>query len=106
MQPDNHVVQKFDTRKIYKLSNEVFFSPPVLSVSPFLLLNLARRQSYAYAIGLYTRTEIKKLTGCLILCSCAVRFAAVLFTVHIQHRAGSVGGRPRGFGALNSSPHS
>ena len=22
MQPDNHVVQKFDTRKIYQLSNE------------------------------------------------------------------------------------
>ena len=30
-----------------------------LSVSPFLLLNLARRQSYAYAISLYTRPEIK-----------------------------------------------
>ena len=30
-----------------------------MSVSPFLLLNLARRQSYAYAIGLYTRPEIK-----------------------------------------------
>ena len=36
-----------------------FFSPPFLSVSPFLLLNLARRQCYAYAIGLYTRPEIK-----------------------------------------------
>ena len=36
-----------------------FFSPPFLSVSPFLLLNLASRQSYAYAIGLYTRPEIK-----------------------------------------------
>ena len=36
-----------------------FFGPPFLSVSPFLLLNLARRQSYAYAIGLYTRPEIK-----------------------------------------------
>ena len=36
-----------------------FFSPPFLSVSPFLLLNLVRRQCYAYAIGLYTRTEIK-----------------------------------------------
>ena len=36
-----------------------FFWPPFLSVSPFLLLNLARRQSYAYAIGLYTRPEIK-----------------------------------------------
>ena len=36
-----------------------FFSPPFLSVSPFLLLNLARRQSYAYAVGLYTRPEIK-----------------------------------------------
>ena len=59
VQPDNHVVQKFDTRKIYQLSNEVIFSPPFLSVSPFLLLNLARRQSYAYAIGLYTRPEIK-----------------------------------------------
>ena len=36
-----------------------FFSPPFLSVSPFLHLNLARRQSYAYAVGLYTRPEIK-----------------------------------------------
>ena len=36
-----------------------FFSPPFLSVSPFLLLNLARRQCYAYAIGLFTRLEIK-----------------------------------------------
>ena len=36
-----------------------FFWPPFLSVSPFLLLNLARRQYYAYAIGLYTRPEIK-----------------------------------------------
>ena len=35
------------------------FSPPFLSVSPFLLLNLVRRQCYAYAIGLYTRPEIK-----------------------------------------------
>ena len=36
-----------------------FLSPPFLSVSPFSLLNLARRQCYAYAIGLYTRPEIK-----------------------------------------------
>ena len=36
-----------------------FFSPPFLSVSPFLLLNLVRRQCYAYAIGLHTRPEIK-----------------------------------------------
>ena len=36
-----------------------FFSSPFLSVSSFLLLNLARRQSYAYTIGLYTRPEIK-----------------------------------------------
>ena len=38
VQPDNHVVQKFDTRKIYQLSNEVIFSLPFLSVSPHLLL--------------------------------------------------------------------
>ena len=59
VQTDNHVVQKFENRKIYKLSNEVIFLAPFLSVSPFLLLNLERRQSYAYAIGLYTRPEIK-----------------------------------------------
>ena len=54
------MVQKFDTRKIYQLSNEViFFRPRFLSVSPFLLLNFARRQCYAYAIGLFTRPEIK-----------------------------------------------
>ena len=60
VQPDNHVVQKVGTRKIYQLSNEViFFLPPFFSVSPFLLLNLARRQCYAYAVGLFTRSEIK-----------------------------------------------
>ena len=32
---------------------------PFLSVSPFLLLNLARRQCYAYAIGLFIRPEKK-----------------------------------------------
>ena len=37
------MVQKFDARKIYKLSNEVIFFAPFLSVSPFLLLNLVRR---------------------------------------------------------------
>ena len=36
-----------------------FFSPPFLSLSPFLLLNFARRQSYAYAISLYISPEIK-----------------------------------------------
>ena len=35
-----------------------YFSPPFLSVSSFLLLNLVRRQCYASAIGLYTRPEI------------------------------------------------
>ena len=30
---------------------DTFFWPPFLSVSPFLLLNLARRQCYAYAVG-------------------------------------------------------
>ena len=38
VQPDNYVVQTFDTQ----LSNEVISSPPFLSVSPFMLLNLAR----------------------------------------------------------------
>ena len=36
-----------------------FFAPPFLSVSSFLLLNMVRRQCHAYAIGLYTRPEIK-----------------------------------------------
>ena len=39
----------------------MIFSFPFLSVSPFLLLNLVQRQRYAYAIGLYTRPEIKRL---------------------------------------------
>ena len=38
VQPDNHVVQKFHTRKIYQPSNEVIFFAPFLSFSPFLLL--------------------------------------------------------------------
>ena len=59
MQPDNHVVQKFDIRKICPPSNEVIFSPLFLSVSAILLLNLAQRQCYAYVIGLFTRPEIK-----------------------------------------------
>ena len=37
VQPDNHVVQKFDTRKIYQLSNEViFFRPFFCLFLPFL----------------------------------------------------------------------
>ena len=36
-----------------------FFRPLFLSVSAVLLLNLALRQCYAYAIGLFTRPEIK-----------------------------------------------
>ena len=61
MQTGNHVVQKFDTRKIYKLSNEVtFFSPFFVCFSLFAFkLVLVRQQCYAYAIGLYTRPEIK-----------------------------------------------
>ena len=36
VQPDNHVVQKVDTRKIYQLSNEViFFAPFFLCFSLF-----------------------------------------------------------------------
>ena len=59
MQPDNHVMQKFDTRKIYQLLNEVSFLPPFLSLSAFLFLNVAQQQCYAYTIGLFTRLEIK-----------------------------------------------
>ena len=59
MQPDNHVVQKFDTRKIYQLSNEVIFFVPFFVRFSLFAFNLTRRQSYAYAIGLYTRPEIK-----------------------------------------------
>ena len=35
------------------------FSPSFLSVSPFLLSNLVRRECYAYSIGLHTRPERK-----------------------------------------------
>ena len=59
VQTDNHGVQKFDTRKIYQLSNEVIFFAPYFVCFSLLAFNLARRQSYAYAIGLYTRPEIK-----------------------------------------------
>ena len=59
VKPDNHVVQKFDTRKIYHLSKKVIFFSPFLVCFSFFAFNLARRQSYAYAIGLYTRPEIK-----------------------------------------------
>ena len=57
------VVQKFDTRKIYQLSSKVFFPLFCLFLPSFLLLNLARWQCYADAIGLFTsyiyRLEIK-----------------------------------------------
>ena len=69
VQPDNHVVQKFDTRKIHQLSNEVIFFAPSLSVSPFLLLNLSRRQCYASAIGLFTRP---KINSCPIFVECGL----------------------------------
>ena len=65
-QTDNHVVQKFDARKIYKVLKEVIFSPPFLSVSPLLLLNLMRRQCYGYAIGLYTRLDDRMLNFVLM----------------------------------------
>ena len=54
-----------------------FFSPPFMSVSPFLPLNLARWQRYAYAIALFTRPEIKSWPDVKTLCSCAMRFATV-----------------------------
>ena len=75
MQTDNHVVQKFDTRKIYQLSNEVIFFAPYFVCFSLFAFNLARRQSYAYAIGLYTRPEIKS--------SCTVRFATELQLAHV-----------------------
>ena len=59
VQTDNHVVQKFDARKIYKLSNEVIFSAPFFVCFSLFAFELGGRQCYAYAIGLYTRPEIK-----------------------------------------------
>jgi len=63
-----------------------FFSPPFLSVSPFLLSNLAQRQCYAYSIGLYTRPEIKSwpdVKFCAhaqcVLPRCWLRVHALLF---------------------------
>ena len=61
-----------------------WFFRPLLSVSPFFLLNLARWQCYAYTIGLFTRPRIKSwpedtfcaLAQC-VLPRCCIR---VLFT--------------------------
>ena len=59
VQADNDMVQKFDTRKIYQLSNEVIFFAPFFVCFSLLLLNLEGRRCYAYPIGLLTRQEIK-----------------------------------------------
>ena len=64
VQPDNEVVQKCDARKIYQLPNEMIFLAPFFVCFSLWLLNFAWQQCYAYAIGLDTRPEIKKLTGC------------------------------------------
>ena len=88
VQPDNQVVQKFDIRKICPRSNEVIFSPPFLSVSALLLLNLAQRQCYAYVIGLITRLEIKSWVDvrfcghaqCVLPRSC-VRYIVFVFFI-------------------------
>ena len=51
--------KSFTREKYMSFRMKWFFPPPFVPVSPFLLLNLVRRQCYAYAIGLYTRPEIK-----------------------------------------------
>ena len=55
VQPDNHVVQKFDTRKIYQLWNEVIFFAPFFVCFSLFAFNLARRQSRDFKIGDYGR---------------------------------------------------
>ena len=67
-----------------------FFSPPFLSVSAFLLLNLAKRQCYAYVIGLFTRPEIK-IWPHVIFCDhaqcvlprCCVRYIVFVFYLEL-----------------------
>ena len=90
VQPDNHVMQKFHIRKICAPSNEVIFSPPFLSLSALLLLNLAQRQCYAYVIGLFTRPEIK-IWPHVIFCDhaqcvlprCCVRYIVFVFYLEL-----------------------
>ena len=56
VQPDNHVVQKFDTRKIYKLSNEViFFAPFFVCFSLFKFRHATHSQGFAYLLALSLR---------------------------------------------------
>ena len=93
VQPDNHVMQKFHIRKICAPSNEVIFSPPFLSLSALLLLNLAQRQCYAYVTGLFTRPEIK-IWPHVIFCDhaqcvlprCCVRYIVFVFLSRIVPR--------------------
>ena len=61
VQPDNHVVQKSDTRKIYQLSNEViFFAPFFVCFSLFAFkLGATAMLCVRTVIGLFTRPEIK-----------------------------------------------
>ena len=71
-----------------------FFSPPFLSVSPFLLLNLARRQSYAYAIGLYTRPEIKSWPDVKFCVHAQCVLPQCSLTVGARVKERNEGGRP------------
>ena len=71
-------MQKFDTRKIYKLSNEVIFFGPFFVCFSLFAFKLGATAMLCLRNWFIYQTGNKKLTGCQILCSCAVRFAAVL----------------------------
>ena len=77
VQTGNHVVQKFDTRKIYKHSNEVTFFSPFFVCFSLFAFKLGATAMLCLRYWFIYQTGNKKLTGCQILCSCALRFAAV-----------------------------
>ena len=82
--------KRLTLENIYPPSNEVIFSPPFLSVSVFLLLNLAQRQCYAYVISLFPRPEIKiwpHVRFCdhaqYVLPRCCVRYIVFVFYLEL-----------------------
>ena len=82
--------KRLTLENIYPPSNEVIFSPPFLSVSVFLLLNLAQRQCYALVIGLFPRPEIKiwpHVRFCdhaqYVLPRCCVRYIVFVFYLEL-----------------------
>ena len=64
VQTDNDVVQKFDARKIYKISNEVIFFAPFFVCFSLFTFKLGATAILCLRNWFMYQTGNKKLTGC------------------------------------------